>query len=296
MTEFSREEVKCAYCNCNNFQQLFYTPESIVKCNNCGLVYTNPRFTYESLLKIYDKTYFITEDEEKIDCPFYLNYIEDKQTILKTMDLRLRKIRNFINSPGKILDVGCATGFSLMAATNLGWASYGIEISKFCYDYAKKNNLNIHNGNLQNFPNNMQFDVITMWDYLEHSLNPIDDLQICYNLLKDGGYIFLSIPNIDSWSYKLYKRNWIGFKNLEHFYFFDRGKIKNIASRAGLIYVKSYYLGKYITFPFLFSRVKYYCNWAFLKPILRYLSKNKIFNNAHLYINPYDILTIVLKK
>ena len=62
--------------------------------------------------------------------------------------------------------------------------------------------LNVHCGTIKDFPGEQEsFSVITMWDYLEHSTDPVGDLKACCRLLKKGGVIVLSTPNVDSWSF-----------------------------------------------------------------------------------------------
>ncbi len=76
--------------------------------------------------------------------------------------------------------MGCATGFSLIAAQQRGWQAEGLEFSKYCVDYAHGLGLNVQQGTLKSYQGSAEtFDAITMWDYLEHSPEPLDDLKIC---------------------------------------------------------------------------------------------------------------------
>ena len=119
--------------------------------------------------------------------------------------------------------------------------------------------LAVHQGSLHDYPGNKEsIDAITMWDYLEHSSDPLGDLSICSSLLKQGGVILLSIPNVDSWSYRLLGKKWIGFKNIEHLYFFSRNTIEKLARAAGLTMENSFYHGKYVSLSFFLSRIQYY--------------------------------------
>ena len=112
----------------------------------------------------------------------------------------------------RVLDVGCATGFSLIAAGQRGWEAEGIECSEFCVQYARSRGLTVHHGSLRDYPGKEgSLDAITMWDYLEHSPDPLGDLRASRSLLKPGGITLLSIPNVDSWSYRLLGKKWIGF-------------------------------------------------------------------------------------
>ncbi len=77
-----------------------------------------------------------------------------------------------------MLDIGCAAGFSLIAARERGWEAEGIECSEFCVQYARSRGLTVHQGSLHDYPGkNESMDAITMWDYLEHSPDPLGDLE-----------------------------------------------------------------------------------------------------------------------
>ena len=209
---YTREDVPCIICGIKDEAFQFNTPERLVKCRRCGLYYNNPRLDLESRKKIYAEDYFVGGSEAAgLDYKAYENYIADKPLVIKTVHRRMQKIEAALGSKGRLLDVGCAAGFSLIAAEQRGWQAEGLEFSGFCVDYAQGLGLNVQQGTLKNYQRSAEtFDAITMWDYLEHSPEPLDDLKICERLLRPGGVIFLSIPNIDSWSFKLSKENGSG--------------------------------------------------------------------------------------
>jgi 2-polyprenyl-3-methyl-5-hydroxy-6-metoxy-1,4-benzoquinol methylase len=209
----------------------------------------------------------------------------------------MRKVEKYAATRGSVLDVGCAAGFSLLAAQMLGWKAEGIEFSDYCFNYAKSRGLTVHHGTLADYHGKKEaMDAITMWDYLEHSPDPLTDLRMCAGLLKQKGVILLSVPNIDSWSFPLFKEKWIGFKNIEHFYYFSRATLSKLASLAGLCMEASFYHGKYISLSFFLSRVQYYIQY---KPLLRFIdsiANLKTIKNISFYFNPFDILNVVLRK
>ncbi len=295
---YTREEVPCNICGINDEAFLFYAPERIVRCNQCGLIYNNPRLDTNSLKKIYSKDYFVLDSNDYgINYKAYANYIGEENVIVSSMQRRMKKVEKYVYRKGRVLDIGCAVGFSLVAAQKLGWEAYGIEFSDFCVNFAKSRSINVYHGTLNSFNDKEEsFDAVTMWDYLEHSPDPLNDLKICRKFLKKGGVIVLSVPNIDSWSFPLLKKNWIGFKNIEHFYYFSRNTMSRLAQLAGLTMEDSFYHGKYVSLSFFLSRVQYYIKY---KPLLRFVenSANRAFaKNISFYFNPFDILNVVLRK
>ena len=295
---YSRVEVPCIICGVKDEDFLFYTPERIVRCRRCGLMYNNPRLDFESLQKVYSKDYFVVEDDNPgIDYKAYANYIAEEPLIIRSMHRRLEKVESLINGKDHLLDVGCATGFSLIAAQQRGWKAAGIELSSFCVDYAHARGLNVYCGTIKDFPGEQEsFSAITMWDYLEHSTDPVGDLKTCYGLLKKGGVIVLSTPNVDSWSFYLFKKNWIGFKNIDHLYYYSRKTLASVAGMAGLSMEKSFYHGRDVALSFFLARLQYYIKF---KPLLRFVERvanRPAIKNISFYMNPYDILNVVLRK
>jgi SAM-dependent methyltransferase len=297
-TGYTREETPCIICGVKDEDLLFFTPERIVKCRRCGLIYNNPRLDAKSLEKIYSKDYFVSEgNKASIDYKAYANYIEEEPVITRSMHSRMKKVEKFTTSTGNLLDIGCATGFSLLAAEERGWKAEGIEYSEFCVNYARSRGLKVKQGTLEDFPGKEEtYDAITMWDYLEHSPNPLKDLKLCYGLLKKGGIIILSIPNVDSWSFYLLKKNWIGFKNIEHFYFFSRKTLAKLASLAGFKMEDCFYHGKYVSLSFFLSRVQYYIRLKGLHTLVEKTANTDRAKTISFYFNPFDILNVVFRK
>jgi 2-polyprenyl-3-methyl-5-hydroxy-6-metoxy-1,4-benzoquinol methylase len=296
--DYTREEVPCNICGTSNEEFLFYAPERIVRCKTCGLMYNNPRLDAASLEKMYTREYFqIDGDDYGVDYKAYADYIGDEVVIVRSMLRRMRKVEKYAASKGTVLDVGCATGFSLIAAQKLGWEAHGIEYSDFCVNFARSRGLNVHQGSLDTYESSDEsFDAITMWDYLEHSSDPRRELTRCREMLKGNGVIVLSIPNVDSWSFPVFKKKWIGFKNIEHFYYYSRDTISKLATLAGLSMVDSFYHGKYLSLSFFLSRVQYYVPE---NPLLRLIEKCANLEHAKkisFYFNPFDILNVVLQK
>lgn len=295
---YTREDVTCLLCGLKDEQFLYHTPERIVRCRRCGLVYTNPRLDRESRARVYTEDYFVGEGTgQGIDYKAYANYLAEEALIVKSMHRRLEIVERTFAARGRLLDVGCAAGFSLIAAGERGWAAEGIELAQFCTDYAHSRGLQVHQGTLQNFAAaDGTFDLVTMWDYLEHSPDPLADLQVCGELLRPGGVVALSIPNVDSWSFALFGQKWIGFKNIDHLYFFSRATLALLAERAGFRVQRCFYHGRDVPLAFFLNRMQYY---IFFKPLMRALEKiaaHRKIRGISFYINPFDILNVILVK
>lgn len=101
---------------------------------------------------------------------------------------------------GRLLDMGCGLGFFVRNVASLAnWEAYGCEISPAAVQYAREK-LGLDNitcsrlEDVELSPHS--FDIITMWDVIDHILRPDPLLRRCHALLRDGGICFLRTPNV----------------------------------------------------------------------------------------------------
>jgi SAM-dependent methyltransferase len=101
---------------------------------------------------------------------------------------------------GSLLDVGCATGSFLRVAQAKGWRCSGVEVSAFAAAEAReRTGCDVFCGKLEDAPfDGGSFDVITMWDLLEHLPDPLDGLERARRLLKPSGLLLVNTPNENS--------------------------------------------------------------------------------------------------
>jgi len=180
------EYVKCVVCGDERLiKRLKSFGGALVKCTECGLVFRNPRPTYETIREYYKESYSNIFYEEKI------------KTHRKKIFLHF--LANAIKSKegGRLLDVGCGYGEFLKLAKDKGWEVYGVELSNDACQYVQnKPGLNIFCGELKeaSFPKD-HFDVVTLWNVLDHTINPLEELLEIKKILKPGGFLFIRVPN-----------------------------------------------------------------------------------------------------
>ena len=287
------EKILCPLCGTKKFTRLYpnHYPR-LVTCSGCSLIYTNPRLKNEHLQKLYTKKYFRNDISSVFG---YTNYQGDELKIRKTARKRLEKIERF-HPPGKILDLGCATGFFLDEARQRGWEPYGVEISKFAASYATKQlKLDVVNGDLQsiNFPAK-SFDLITMWDVVEHITNPVPTFKKLSKLLKKDGMLVFSTPDVGSVPARITKHRWIGYKlSDEHLAYFSLPTIQNLLEQTGFELETVHHLGKYISFSLFADRMGIYSarSGKLLTKIAKYIPKSFNF-----YLSAFDIICVYARN
>lgn len=188
----------CNLCGYSLVNRLFVCEAGdVVRCTGCGLVLlASPSHGYEEVNKVYSQDYFHERESY-----FFKDGIIDASGVLsahvKDFQEGLNWIGTYKNPPGKFLDIGCATGTFLSLAKKEGWECYGVEISDYAASIAReKVGVDIFNGHLRkaSFPADF-FDVVTMWDTIEHLSDPLEELLEVWRVLKPGGIILINTPN-----------------------------------------------------------------------------------------------------
>jgi len=192
---------KCILCESTNFKKIFTHQNSkILRCLECNFIFQRPLPTETQLKDMY-------QEEALLDNPYFdglkKNYDQNNPAVL-VYKKELKFLADIIK-PGKVLDIGCAYGVFLDIARNFGWQPYGIEISEKMADYARSQfNLPVIQGTIAetSYENNF-FQLITLWDVIEHLSDPLGVLEKCYKALEKYGLILIFTININSLIAKL---------------------------------------------------------------------------------------------
>jgi 2-polyprenyl-3-methyl-5-hydroxy-6-metoxy-1,4-benzoquinol methylase len=198
----------------------------IVKCCKCGLIYTNPRIDQTRIHQNYTS---MADDY----------YVQEEAGRRKSADSILKYLGK-INKKGRILDVGCATGFLLDQARKGGWEVYGVELSSWAVDYAR-NKLqlpNITQGSLKeaDYPANF-FDAVVLKDVIEHLTDPKETLEQIRHVLKPSGIMCCNTPDIDSLASKILGAKWWGIKQ-SHLTYFNKNSLSALFKATGFVPLK----------------------------------------------------------
>ena len=116
-----------------------------------------------------------------------------------------RQVRDYLDfvaahAQGKsLLDVGTGSGLLPHMAKQQGYEVEGTDLSKHVSENVPdKAGFPIHHGTLEEIDFARKYDIITMLHVLEHTSNPLSTLRRCRDLLNDGGYLFVVVPNYQS--------------------------------------------------------------------------------------------------
>ncbi len=170
-----------------------------------------------------------------------------------------------------VLDVGCGTGILGEAIKSKGYYVWGIESNTDAANTAKLRLDRIIVDDLQNIPlitsqiDNLLFDHLIFSDVLEHLYDPYSILCEYSNFLKEGGYLYISVPNVVVWDNRLkfifghFDYQPTGVMDRTHIRFFTYKSAKELVEATGFKITKIDYTPMMIQ-AFLPIIKKYYNN------------------------------------
>lgn len=283
--------MKAVCCICGGNEAVSYKGApglGLVKCRKCTLVFVDPMPGPPQLKDIYEGRYYNSENSLEMG---YDNYFDEEENIRKTALKRLKYMERHVRK-GRLLDVGCAFGFFMDTAKKRGWDVCGIDISRLACEHARKLGLKVIEGNadIMDLPED-KYDLITLWDVVEHLTRPKEVLIKLRQRLGEEGLLVLTTPDIDSLPARLTDGNWLGFKSpKEHLWYFSKVTISRLLSEAGFKIERIFYSGKHVSLNMFIERLSRYL------PMAGKLNPADIGRKISFYANPFDICCVFARK
>lgn len=152
-----------------------------------------------------------------LDEAYAVQYGDDAEQRVKKRGV-LGLCSRFAPRRGRLLDVGCSLGYMLEEAEKIGWEAHGVELSEDAVAKARARgikNIEVKDIVHIDYPDGF-FDVIVMTHVLEHLDDPFAYLGKMARWLKEGGILYVSVPNFSSHSAKRDGKDWTTLVPGEH--------------------------------------------------------------------------------
>jgi len=282
------EEVNCYYCNSDDYSFFLKGEEDLtgkegefqyVRCNNCDLVYQNPRIALDQIKEFYDGEYIAHRKKKNwgILTPLYewamnKHDLEKEKIVVKHVEL---------NEQTEILDVGCAVGTFLLHINK----KYGVKISgvdfKEGLEYPDFDKIEFYEGLFyEQKIKEERYDAVTMWHFLEHCYDPNKSIQMAKRVLKKGGKLIIEVPRLDSATFRLFGRKWPGVQAPQHTVLYDKKAFVNMMRKNEFKVIKYLPCGAFPPYFYIFAG-------SYFKIIGKKLNLNRI-------IFPYFLGQLIL--
>lgn len=223
----------CELCGATTARELYTATDrlrnsdrhfSIVACSGCGVLRTLPEMSERELAEYYPTDYWGNENEPSED------WIKESQS---------EKTKFFAQcglTRGRILDVGCGSGFFLRALDKTAWDRFGVETGEAA---ARAANSALGNGRvfagtlIESACEDKAFDVVTFWSALEHMNEPRENLIEARRILKSGGTLIVQVPNAASYQARWFGGNWFALDAPRHRYHFTPQTLERLLTQTG---------------------------------------------------------------
>ena len=243
----------CPLCRSPKLNYLYPTSDrmfelpgrfAIRRCAKCHLWILSPRPSIDNLNKYYPKqnyyaykahqSGFFSKLRDYMVRHYYRPSLLSK--IISTLVHEVPALPQKLPG-GRILDIGCGAGETLLLLRSLGWQVYGLEIDRQAVKVAQKRGLtDVKYGgyrDLAKYSDNY-FDAVRLYHVFEHLDDPLLCLRLIARKVKKGGEVIIGTPNSGSFAARLFKRYWYNLDSPRHLFLFNPKLLEKLASQAGL--------------------------------------------------------------
>jgi SAM-dependent methyltransferase len=222
--------VRCAVCGADS-PRLKHRKQAveILECRDCGLAFWTPGDAFRPE-QVYDRAYF----EDASAGRGYDDYAELEPVLRSNFARRLGRIPR-PEAGGRALDIGAAYGFAVAEALSAGWRATGLEISRAAAARADRTvpgRIVVAHAGRTPFAA-AAFDLVTLWDVLEHLADPHAAIAEAARLLRPGGRLVLTTGDVGSLAARVSGGRWHLFTIPEHLFFHTRRSLRTLLAAHG---------------------------------------------------------------
>jgi SAM-dependent methyltransferase len=254
----------------------------IVRCPSCGLVFVGKQLSSpEEVAALYSENYF----EGGVD-QGYTDYRESEEVLRRQARRALRRLQRY-RPAGRVLEIGCAYGFFLAEAQRQ-YEAEGVEISSFAARQAQQRGLAVQHGDFLelSFPPD-RYDVVCLFDCIEHLVDPHAYLQKTHTLLKPQGVLALTTGDISSLYARLAGKHWRLMSPPQHQFYFSRQTLSRLLHQTGFELLEISYPWKLVPWPLMLYQLS-----PRLKALFGFVGRLPL----GLYANLFDAMFVIARK
>jgi 2-polyprenyl-3-methyl-5-hydroxy-6-metoxy-1,4-benzoquinol methylase len=251
----------------------------IVECRSCGIVYMNPRPDHLAVQDAYG-------DVEDV------RYVEEEEGRVATFSESLDHVRRFAPS-GRLLDVGCHVGTFIELAEDAGFEVAGVEPSRWAAKRAESRVRGpVHVGVVEDAPlPEGAYDLVTMWDVIEHLPDPASTLRAVHSALRPGGVFAVTTMDVEALFPRVAGRFWPWYMQM-HLVYFSRRTLGELLRSCGFDVVEVTRHRRIVRVSYAVSRLGSYSRAA--ERVARALTWR--LGDRTVGVDLGDIVTVVARK
>lgn len=271
------EDTACLLCGSHDFTTLLEWHDDqlgadlkVVRCRTCDLAFTNPRPTAATIGHFYPNDYSCYEVRSAIGPRLKARLRARLQRLVLRCDYgypgspptRLERCGSSLarqwlrgglrrsewipyRGQGRLLDFGCGAGAFLERMRGLGWQVEGLDMSPVAAQAVMRHRgIQVHVGTLPHADLAAEsFDCVTMWQALEHVHQPRETVREARRLLRARGLLVVAVPNLASWSFAHFGRQWFGLDVPRHLTHFTPSTLNALLAAEGFRVLRMTFVG-----------------------------------------------------
>lgn len=277
---------KCIICNSRQTKPLY---RDILKCSNCGHIFCSLPLDEKKNLELYGKDYFFGDE--------YNDYLADRKVFEKNFGRRFKVLKRFIDPlrHRRLLEIGCAYGFFLSLVKSRFEKVLGMDISEDAIRYARdKLRLDCFSADfLRHDFGGEKFDIVCMWDTIEHLAKPHLYLEKIAEHMEKGALVAITTPDIESLNAKIRRGRWRLIHPPTHLHYFSKKRLAKFLGDYGFDIIYSRYCGFHRSIGMTLHRI-FLLQRRWLK-LYNFLQKTGLVK-VDFYLNLYDIIYVIARK
>jgi len=194
----------CDLCGGSDFDpEMTVNQSHLVRCKDCQLVFTSPRFKEDYLEKMYATAYY-----EQANSYLSEQLKDPSKDLCRLAGIAMKwAVDPQREGKPRSLDVGCGGGAIVSAFQKMGWEAVGIDLSEKAVRAGRKQGLDLRTVGIADEALGT-FNMITAFHVLEHIFSPRIFLECCADRLTDKGFLLLEVPDYESWRSRKMGAHW----------------------------------------------------------------------------------------
>ena len=287
----------CPLCNTTSTASVFKKNKfSYYRCRGCQSLFIDLKMGDGAVHEHYSEAYYESESLVEGRRRGYPSYRASYTTLTEGFRKKLDFVRKYVYG-GRLLDAGAAYGYFLKAAEPY-FEGEGIDVSDFAAMTAQREfNAQVKVGDIEKVEApDESFDVVVMWDIIEHTIRPVKALMEVARVLKPGGYLFVSTDDAANWLPKILGKHWWSLAAPMHLCHFSKQGLTIACERAGLGVPTFFADPRGYTLPEIIKHFGVSYGSSFLKAIGLTLEKSVVNAVVVRIARPEQFVAVVQKR
>ena len=279
LIDLNKIDFSCTEKNSLNIDESPLKPNLFI-CKNCKIIFSE-----------FNDVKFEQKYSDVVD-NLYIDQIDYKKLYFKNL---IKKIKGELSKKKDILEIGSYYGAFGSEVVDYVNTYTGIEMSNHAVNFAReKYKLNVHNKNVEDhFKESKNYDLIVMFDVMEHFDDPIKIIKSCNKKLNKDGVLIFSTMNMDSFVARFLGKRYPWIMLMHKFYFTNKS-LKKILKENNFDLYKIKYDTRIISIEYLLDKIQ--IHFPYFRKVLNFIKKFDKIKKIKIKISFFDLNIYFAKK